>query len=76
MADNRDPRQVELEAITRLIGNQIAGEMNDASTGPPLGFMFMVFDFGEGGFLSYISNAKREDVIKTLEEFIAREKNR
>lgn len=62
--------QRELEKICRQMGMAIAEEMNDASSGPPLGFMLMVFDFGPGGekFNAYFSNAQREDMIKVLRE--------
>lgn len=63
-----NPRRKELEIITRMIGDQIIKEMNDASSGPPIGFMLMLFDFGPNGFSSYISNARRADVIKLLRE--------
>jgi hypothetical protein len=35
------------------------------------GILLMTFDFGAGGGLGYISNARREDAIKMLEEWIA-----
>ena len=35
-----------------------------------MGFALLVFDFGEGGFMNYISNSNREDMIKALEEFL------
>jgi len=37
---------------------------------PGTGFIVLAFDFGEGGRLEYISNARREDVLKTLLEFV------
>jgi hypothetical protein len=32
------------------------------------GFCLLVFDFGDGGNLTYISNAQRADMVKTLRE--------
>lgn len=61
-------RRKELESIVRTMGDAIIGEMNDLSTGPPLGFMLMVFDFEPGGFSAYISNAQRAGMIKLLRE--------
>lgn len=61
-------RRQELELITRMIGDQIVAEMNDANSGPPVGFMLMLFDFGPNGFSSYISNARRADMVKLLRE--------
>ena len=34
------------------------------------GFTLLLYQFGEGGSATYISNGKREDMIKALEEFI------
>jgi hypothetical protein len=50
------------------MGRAIAEEMNDATTGPPMGFALLCFDFGEGGFSAYFSNAQRPDMIKHLRE--------
>ena len=64
-----DDRRRELEGICRQMGKAIAEEMNDASSGPPMGFMLMMFDFGPPGkFMTYFSNAQREDMIKALRE--------
>ena len=38
-----------------------------------MGFVFCVFDFGEGGFMNYISNSERADMLKAMKEFIAKE---
>lgn len=35
-----------------------------------MGFTLLMFDFGRGGSMFYISNAKREDVLKSMQEFI------
>jgi hypothetical protein len=34
------------------------------------GFVVLAFPFGEGGRMNYIANAKREDVVRTMYEFI------
>jgi len=39
---------------------------------PGLGFAIIVFEFNKPGLANYISNANREDMIKSLEETIAR----
>lgn len=38
-----------------------------------MGFALFVFDFGERGNLAYCSNAEREDMIKTVEEWLAKQ---
>lgn len=47
-----------------------------AKTRMPLGmgFTLLMFDFGEGGNMFYISNAQREDVLKSMQEFIDKNK--
>lgn len=37
-----------------------------------VGFSLIVFDFGEGGNLAYVSNANRSDMIRSLEELLAK----
>lgn len=61
-------RREELEAIVNMIGRQILDEMNDATTGPPVGFVFLCFDFGPKGFCAYVSNADPADLAKLLRE--------
>lgn len=41
-----------------------------------VGFALLIFSFGEGGFLNYISNAQRKDMLATMKEFIARAEGR
>lgn len=38
--------------------------------GKKYGFCLLVFDFGETGRMNYVSNAKREDMIPAIKEFI------
>jgi len=35
------------------------------------GFVLLMFDFGEGGFMNYISNAQRDAMIPALKELIS-----
>lgn len=37
------------------------------------GFVLLVFDFGDGGFMNYISNSERADMVRAMKEFIAKE---
>ena len=37
---------------------------------PGLGITLMIFNFGEKGTMSYISNAERGDMIEAMLEFI------
>jgi hypothetical protein len=36
------------------------------------GFSLLIFNFGPDGNLFYTSNANREDMIRTMQEFIAK----
>lgn len=56
-----------LEATAKGIGQIIAGAVRDAA-GPSVGFLFVMFDFGDRGSMSYMSNGQREDILKMLEE--------
>lgn len=59
----------ELETMARAIAISI-----DRATEPGVGFMLFLYDFGEpGGHLAYISNAKREDMVRAMNEWIARQ---
>lgn len=35
-----------------------------------VGFALFVFEFGKGGRLNYVSNARRADMIKVVEEWL------
>ncbi len=38
-----------------------------------VGFALFMFDFNEKGWMTYASNATREDMLEALKEFIAKE---
>lgn len=61
----------ELEALIADVGRRIAVSIKEAGEGRgrKLGFALLVFDFGAGGFLTWMSNANREDMIRVLREF-------
>ncbi len=50
--------------------NAIAEVLSEALEGQ--GFALLVFDFGDKGRMNYISNARREDMIVAMKEFISR----
>jgi hypothetical protein len=52
-----------MEQSIRRIADVIAPQLPKGT-----GFALLVFDFGEKGHASYISNASREDMIKALRE--------
>ena len=68
MPDMRfEVRDEKAEAMLKEIGTLLKQAC-------PLGFGFslLVFSFGEGGSMFYTSNAKREDMIRAMQEFIAK----
>jgi len=62
-------KQIGAEAM-RKIGRRIEKEI------PGLGFMLIVFEFHEPGMANYLSNALRHDMIKAMEETVARLKGK
>jgi hypothetical protein len=54
----------------KTIAGKVHEELPDG-----FGFVVLAFNFGEGGELMYVSNANREDVVKTMKEFIKKTKN-
>jgi hypothetical protein len=54
--------------IAKDIGRIIAAQLPDG-----WGFTLLLFTFGGGGTLSYISNADRGDMLLTMHEFIKRQ---
>lgn len=65
--------RMRLEAATRAVAQTIDSEVPDmVGSMSRIGFVVMLFEFGEGGFLAYASNANRDDMIKTVKEWLAR----
>ena len=58
----------QVEGILKEIGGQLGAKM-------PAGFGFnlLIFSFGEGGSMFYISNAQRQDMIESMKEFIEKQ---
>lgn len=55
----------ELEASARELGRVIAGAVPKS-----VGFVLVLNDIGEGGFMTYLSNNLREDCIRMLDELL------
>lgn len=60
--------EVENEIIHKLL-KDIGAILNRAMP-PNYGFMLMLFSYGEGGDLFYMSSAQREDIRKVMLEFM------
>lgn len=52
----------KMRDLAKMVENEIPG----------IGFAILVFDFNEPGMSNYISNARREDMINSLKETVAR----
>lgn len=64
-------------AITRQDLEELQRELMSYAIhklGEDIGITLVLSTFGESGYMSYISNVDREDMIKCLEEWIAKVK--
>ncbi len=61
------PSRTELEEDGRRLADAIVEGLPPGS-----GFTLLVFDFGESGNLSYISNAQRPDMLAVFQEMVRR----
>lgn len=62
----------ELEEAARALGRAITAALNQSFGTKKVGFCLLLFDFGGPGTMSYLSNAKREDMILALNEFLSK----
>jgi hypothetical protein len=60
-----------LENACNSLAEAVQGALD--SIGANYGFTLMLFHFGEGGHLTYISNAQREDMILAIKEFLVKQ---
>jgi len=58
----------QLEEKARDVGHLIGSVCDNMG----VGFALLMFDFGEHGNMTWISNAQRADMIKALRELIER----
>ncbi len=67
-SDYQTDQDEAIRPVAREIGRLIASQLPDG-----WGFTLLLFTFGPGGTLSYISNADRSDMLLTMKEFIKRQ---
>lgn len=65
MSDGKPQELLELEAKARDIGRLLKRTMPKG-----VGFTLLLFDFGHDGWMTYLSSADRQDMIKAMREFI------
>ena len=56
----------QMQSISRVVGNMVPQGW---------GFTVLCFSFGENGFMNYVSNANRQDMIKSLREMVEKLEN-
>ena len=64
-------RRDELESTVRAVADALDCAMPEM-LGERVGFVVMLSEFHAGGYLAYVSNVNREDMIKTVKEWLAR----
>jgi hypothetical protein len=62
----------ELEGIAIELAGQLREVLVRAGVVKRLGFVLMVFEYGQAGSLAYASTADRDDTSRALEEWLAR----
>jgi len=71
MADiNVHDLQIESSNTLQALANIIRRRLKRSFPNRNLGFALLAFDFGGDGFLNYVSNANRKDMITMLREMI------
>lgn len=70
-ADDFGTVDKELKEKFKVLGKFIDEYLNGEHPPKKWGFNLLAFEFGEKGRMNYISNSEREDMIKTLKEFLA-----
>lgn len=58
-----------MEKSARHIGDVLKAYLQD-QFGGKVGFTLFLYDFGEGGTMTYLSTSQRGDMIRALREFI------
>ena len=62
--------RVQMNSLATLIDRVFNGELRGKDR--KVGFVVMLFEFGDNGRANYISNADRADVVTLLKEQLAR----
>jgi hypothetical protein len=63
-----EPDPLDIQRTMKGLGTKIGEALPDG-----WGFNLLIFTYGEGGSLFYISSAQRSDVINVMKEFIKRQ---
>jgi hypothetical protein len=66
----------DLDRVCLEIAPRLAATLH-SQLGERMGFTLFIFNFGDPGkddFVAYVSNTQREDMIKAVEQWLARQK--
>ena len=63
----RPEHQAKMQALA-----QVLDEFLNPSGESKIGFALLCFDFGTGGYMNYIANTDRKEMLIAMEEFITR----
>lgn len=63
-----DVRNEIIEQLLKELGTTLATRMPEG-----WGFTLMLYSYGPGGDLFYISSARRDDMIRVMREFMAKQ---
>lgn len=69
MIENFEVESEKMETMLKEYGRKIRATLPDG-----IGFTLFLYDYGENGSMFYISTSDRQDMIRALEEFIAKQK--
>jgi hypothetical protein len=67
-----DPRFEVHDHVAEKFLKEI-GLMLGRAVPPGYGFTLLLFSFGPGGHMFYTSNANRDDMVRAMREFIAKQ---
>lgn len=67
------PMEETCQGVGRVIGKVLEDHAHTHPHAPRVGFALLMFTFGKPGWMTYVSNADREDIIKAMYEFIAKQ---
>jgi hypothetical protein len=65
-----EPVEAHLARELNALGHVTKEWIEESFGKDKIGFVILMFQFGEGGRMNYLSNARREDIIKALEELL------
>lgn len=69
MSVKETPEQIDRRLALERKAGEMAQTIGDACP-PGVGYALLIFSFGQGGNLAYMSNGDRDDVARVLREWL------